>query len=127
MQDNILFDNIYIGHSESDAAAFRKETFTAKYAIESAKEKLDSPKEAEKVEEKKSYFERAKEFVIQYQYKVFLLAQAFFRHLPKIQSYRIGVEPRWLRSDRHPESSTTCFTQNKLHMLPKMCSVYFLK
>jgi len=44
MQNDILFDNIYIGHSESDAEAFAKETFDVKLASEKAQEEKEKPK-----------------------------------------------------------------------------------
>lgn len=44
MQNDILFDNIYIGHSESDAEAFAKETFDTKKAVEKAEEEASKPK-----------------------------------------------------------------------------------
>ena len=44
MQNDILFDNIYIGHSESDAAKFAKETWGVKYAVEKQLEDLEKPK-----------------------------------------------------------------------------------
>ncbi|CAH7667995.1 Calreticulin family-domain-containing protein [Phakopsora pachyrhizi] len=50
MQENILFDNIYVGHSEEDATAFAKETYHVKVAIENKLD--DSSKEDEKDSEK---------------------------------------------------------------------------
>ncbi len=44
MQNDILFDNIYIGHSESDAATLQKETFDIKKAAEKAAEEAEKPK-----------------------------------------------------------------------------------
>lgn len=44
MQNDILFDNIYIGHSVEDAAEFRKETFDVKKPIEAAEEEAAKPK-----------------------------------------------------------------------------------
>jgi len=38
MQNDILFDNIYIGHSEEDAQKFAEETWGVKYNIEKEKE-----------------------------------------------------------------------------------------
>lgn len=43
MQNDILFDNIFIGHSESDAAKFAKETWAVKYAIEKKLEDMEKP------------------------------------------------------------------------------------
>lgn len=42
MQNNILFDNIYIGHSEEDAKKLAEETWVIKYKIEKDAEDLDS-------------------------------------------------------------------------------------
>lgn len=44
MQNNIMFDNIYIGHSESEAAKFAKETWGIKYPVEKALEDAEKPK-----------------------------------------------------------------------------------
>ena len=44
MQSDILFDNIYIGHSPEDAEALRKETFELKHDIELAEEEFAKPK-----------------------------------------------------------------------------------
>jgi calnexin len=48
MQNDILFDNIYIGHSIEDAAALQKETFDVKIKAEKAEEEATKPKEEEK-------------------------------------------------------------------------------
>jgi calnexin len=48
MQNNILFDNIYIGHSIEDAAALRKETWDLKRPAEDAEEAASKPKLDEK-------------------------------------------------------------------------------
>ncbi|KAL2808361.1 Calreticulin family-domain-containing protein [Aspergillus granulosus] len=47
MQNDILFDNIYIGHSVEDAEKLRKETFDVKRPIEEAEEEASKPKKAE--------------------------------------------------------------------------------
>ncbi len=44
MQNDILFDNIYIGHSVEEALALQKETFDVKIAAEKAEEKAAEPK-----------------------------------------------------------------------------------
>ncbi|GLI76502.1 hypothetical protein PoHVEF18_004775 [Penicillium ochrochloron] len=44
MQNDILFDNIYIGHSIEEAEALRKETFDVKFPIEEAEEEASKPK-----------------------------------------------------------------------------------
>lgn len=43
MQNDITFDNIYIGHSIEDAAALRTETFDIKRPIEEAEEEKTKP------------------------------------------------------------------------------------
>ncbi|KAK4193528.1 Calreticulin family-domain-containing protein [Podospora australis] len=48
MQNNILFDNIYVGHSVEDAKKLAEETFFKKHPVEEALESLDKPKEEEK-------------------------------------------------------------------------------
>lgn len=47
MQSDITFDNIYIGHSVEDAAAFRAETFDIKRPIEEDEESKTKPKPSE--------------------------------------------------------------------------------
>jgi len=44
MQNDILFDNIYIGHSVEDARALQKESFDLKIVAEKAEEKAAEPK-----------------------------------------------------------------------------------
>jgi calnexin len=44
MQNNMLFDNIYIGHSPEDAEKLAAETWKVKNEIEKAEEKLNEPK-----------------------------------------------------------------------------------
>ncbi|KAA8644556.1 hypothetical protein EYZ11_001446 [Aspergillus tanneri] len=48
MQNDILFDNIYIGHSVEDAEKLRKETFDIKHPVEVAEEEASKPKVDEK-------------------------------------------------------------------------------
>lgn len=48
MQNDILFDNIYIGHSESDAEALKEETFDVKLPIEKAEQEKNKPKDDDK-------------------------------------------------------------------------------
>lgn len=43
MQSDILFDNIYVGHSIADAEKFKTETFDIKYAIEKQEEEAEEP------------------------------------------------------------------------------------
>lgn len=47
MQSDITFDNIYIGHSVEDAAAFTAETFDVKRPIEEAEDEKTKPKPVE--------------------------------------------------------------------------------
>ncbi|KAI6717102.1 hypothetical protein PZA11_001659 [Diplocarpon coronariae] len=47
MQNDILFDNIYIGHSVADAEKFAEETFNEKHPIEQLIELAEKPKEDE--------------------------------------------------------------------------------
>jgi calnexin len=54
MQNNILFDNIYIGHSVEDARKLADETFFEKHPLEQLAELADKPKEEEKPEAPKS-------------------------------------------------------------------------
>ncbi|KAL2133050.1 hypothetical protein VTI74DRAFT_2989 [Chaetomium olivicolor] len=48
MQNNILFDNIYVGHSVEDAKKLAEETFFKKHPVEKALEEADKPKEEDK-------------------------------------------------------------------------------
>jgi calnexin len=57
MQNDILFDNIYIGHSIEDAEALRKETFDIKKPIETAVEEAERPKPEVKAETSVSFTE----------------------------------------------------------------------
>lgn len=50
MQGNILFDNIYVGHSVEDAEALKKETWDLKIAGEKAEEKAAEPKFDDKID-----------------------------------------------------------------------------
>ncbi len=47
MQNNILFDNIYIGHSLEDAEKLKAETYDIKRPIEDAEDEASKPKAAE--------------------------------------------------------------------------------
>ena len=44
MQNDIMFDNIYIGHSIEDAAKLKAETYDIKHPIEAAEEEATKPK-----------------------------------------------------------------------------------
>ncbi|KAK3626350.1 hypothetical protein LTR56_019825 [Elasticomyces elasticus] len=54
MQNDILFDNIYIGHSEADALALQQETFDIKLPVEKQEEEAAKPKVDEKAKDPKS-------------------------------------------------------------------------
>ena len=47
MQNNILFDNIYIGHSIEDAEKLKTETYDVKHPIETAEDEATKPKPSE--------------------------------------------------------------------------------
>lgn len=47
MQNDILFDNIYIGHSIEDAEKLKAETYDIKRPIEDAEDEASKPKSAE--------------------------------------------------------------------------------
>ena len=47
MQNNILFDNIYIGHSIEDAERVKAETWDIKHPIETAEDEASKPKPSE--------------------------------------------------------------------------------
>lgn len=47
MQNDILFDNIYIGHSVEDAEKLKAETYDIKIKIETAEDEASKPKEPE--------------------------------------------------------------------------------
>lgn len=47
MQNNILFDNIYIGHSVEDAEKLKAETYDIKRPIEDAEDEASKPKPTE--------------------------------------------------------------------------------
>ncbi|EFX05243.1 calnexin precursor [Grosmannia clavigera kw1407] len=48
MQNDILFDNIYIGHSVEDARKFAEETYFQKITVEKAVEQAEKPKAEDK-------------------------------------------------------------------------------
>lgn len=49
MQGNILFDNIYIGHSIEDADALKKETWDIKHGVELKEQEAQKPAEADPI------------------------------------------------------------------------------
>jgi calnexin len=64
MQNGFLFDNIYIGHSEKDAAQLAEETWVIKSKLEKAAEpKAEEPAPGDSIVDKaKGYAEQAKSF-----------------------------------------------------------------
>jgi len=56
MQDQIMFDNIYIGHSEADAEKFAKQTWEVKNKIEMVEFEKESAKEKEAILDNKESF-----------------------------------------------------------------------
>ncbi|GBB96714.1 hypothetical protein RclHR1_02810032 [Rhizophagus clarus] len=62
MQNSILFDNIYIGHSEEDAKKFAEETWVVKYKIEKDAEDLAS-KPAPSEVSSKSFWDNPVEYL----------------------------------------------------------------
>src|ERR1700760_2215697 len=58
MQNDILFDNIYIGHSVEEAEALKKETYDVKIVAEKAEEKAAEPKFDEKTEDEPLDFKK---------------------------------------------------------------------
>jgi calnexin len=48
MQNDILFDNIYVGHSLEEAEALKKATYDVKIVAEKAEEEATKPKEEDK-------------------------------------------------------------------------------
>ena len=49
MQNDILFDNIYIGHSEEDAKEFAEESWAIKHEIEKAAEEQEIEQDLKEV------------------------------------------------------------------------------
>jgi hypothetical protein len=65
MTENILFDNIYVGHSIDDAKALAAESFDIKHALEKAEEKAALPDEDESLDESTTFAENPVEFLRQ--------------------------------------------------------------
>ncbi len=63
MTENILFDNIYVGHSEEDAKKFQAETYDLKHSLEEAAKKVDD--KADDDEEPKAFKEDPMSFIRQ--------------------------------------------------------------
>ncbi|ODH22301.1 hypothetical protein ACO22_05543, partial [Paracoccidioides brasiliensis] len=63
MQNDILFNNIYIGHSIEDAQKLKSETWDIKHPIEVAEEEAERPKDDEKDSSSVSFKEAPVQFV----------------------------------------------------------------
>jgi hypothetical protein len=63
MTENILFDNIYVGHSIDDAKALASESFDIKHSLEKAAEKAALPDEDELLDESLTFAENPVEFL----------------------------------------------------------------
>ena len=63
MDEDILFDNIYIGHDPAQAKEFAKETFEAKITIEQGEEKKEEDAAKQQLEAGGSFVERARESI----------------------------------------------------------------
>ncbi|KAJ3197041.1 hypothetical protein HK101_006504 [Irineochytrium annulatum] len=73
MQDKILFDNIYVGHSEKDAKALREETWVPKVKLEKEVSKADTA--AEDKPKATSFLERAKEQVYDFRARLIMFVR----------------------------------------------------
>ena len=65
MTPNILFDNIYVGHSEEDAKAFATETYEVKKSLEADFDKASSKIDEDEDEEQISFKEDPVTFIRQ--------------------------------------------------------------
>ena len=75
MTEDILFDNIYVGHSIDDAKAFAAETFDVKHTLEKAADKSPFDEEEEELNEV-TFAENPIEFLRNKAFKFILLARA---------------------------------------------------
>ena len=75
MTEDILFDNIYVGHSIDDAKAFAAETFDVKHSLEKAADKISLDEEEEELDEI-TFTENPIEFLRNKAFKFILLASA---------------------------------------------------
>ncbi|KAI9512613.1 Calreticulin family-domain-containing protein [Russula earlei] len=75
MTEDILFDNIYIGHSIDDAKALAAETFNIKHALEKAAEKVVLPDEDENELDELTFIENPVEYLRNKAFKFILLAR----------------------------------------------------
>lgn len=74
MTEDILFDNIYIGHSIDDAKAFAAETFDVKHSLEEAADKAALP-EDEGEQDEITFTENPVEFLRNKAFKFIALAR----------------------------------------------------
>jgi len=75
MTEDILFDNIYVGHSVDDAKAFAAETFDIKHPLEKAEDKSDLPGEDEEVLDEVTFAENPVDFLRNKAFKFIALAR----------------------------------------------------
>ena len=75
MTEDILFDNIYVGHSIDDAKALAAETFEVKHSLEKAADKVSLDEEEEELDEV-TFTENPIEFLRNKAFKFILLARA---------------------------------------------------
>lgn len=75
MTEDILFDNIYVGHSVDDAKAFAVETFDIKHPLEKVEDKSDLPGEDEEVLDEVTFAENPVDFLRNKAFKFIALAR----------------------------------------------------
>ena len=75
MTEDILFDNIYVGHSVDDAKAFAAETFDIKHALEMAEEKSALADEDEMELDEVTFTENPVDFLRNKAFKFIALAR----------------------------------------------------
>jgi hypothetical protein len=75
MTEDILFDNIYVGHSVDDAKALAAETFDIKHALEKAADKAAFPGEDEEELDEVTFTENPVDFLRNKAFKFIALAR----------------------------------------------------
>jgi hypothetical protein len=75
MTEDILFDNIYVGHSVDDAKAFAAETFDIKHPLEKAADKAALPGDEEEELDELTFTENPVEFLRNKAFKFIALAR----------------------------------------------------
>jgi hypothetical protein len=75
MTEDILFDNIYVGHSVDDAKALAAETFDIKHSLEKAAEKSAFPGEDEEELDEVTFAENPVDFLRNKAFKFIALAR----------------------------------------------------